>query len=485
MSRHRQVVVVSTLVEQALPGVKVDAVSVFHSQKPASLFEVKLGDGRTLMLHVLLSPGKLLRSERWIIRSERAVVEWLTKDRPGNGSDKWHSVVKSIRSYLPTLVEHSSLPTESGPAYNLFEPTPGRPISSLEHPPTIEERGYLDFQKGRMLRRLARAVAPDRKFGLVAVVLGPFLNVGGATEEAPDPGLDNDGMYSWRKTFHLLLEGILRDGEDLAVTISYELVRRTFRKYGHLLDAVTTPRLVAYDADDDDVVFVTRAGTQEAAPPGDERGGREGGVAKTDPNESPANAAGGSPVKPEGDKQAMRITGLQDWSNCIFGDPLFAPGFSRSAPAFERGFHTGQDGSGAETKGDWKPSLEDAKENENVEVEGKYHAQKERQGDGNDFDDIIEDPDNAQTRILIYECYHAIVSIVTQFYRAGAHSSEREDAARRRLVSALNMLSQTGVGDTASKRPRRSSQQESPAKRSRGDDPPAPTPAVQCEPKAA
>jgi hypothetical protein len=498
MSRSREVDIVSALVEQALPDdVEVNIVTAVHSQKPTSLFRVELTDGKILLLHLSSSPGKLLRSERWLIRSEIAVIEWLTKGdppQPTEGSFKrecpspdlrvWHSVETPIRNYLPTLIRHSSSPTELGPAHSLFEPVLGEPIAWLKSPPTGAERENLDFQKGCLLRHLTYFISPNSQFGLAAVVLGPSLALEGAKEEARDSSMDLDGMDSWRKTFHLLLEGILRDGEDLAVTISYELVRSTFRKFGHLLDAVTTPRLVAYDTDDDEVVLVTRSQDREDPQPENDVGKREDTIIKPDPDDSPTNTDGGSRENPKRDDPTIKITGLRHWSNCIFGDPLFAPVFSRSSLAFERGFRAAQDRSHVEDGEDREaeePSVGRERKQKievNEEGEKEYAERKEN-------NDVIEDPENARTRILLYECYHATVSIVTQFYRPDANSSQREIAARRRLVAALNKLSQVDVGETVGKRLRRPSQQDSPAKRSRGDTAtPIPTPKHDSKPTA-
>lgn len=480
----------SALVQQALPNdAEVDVVAIVYNQKPTSLFKVELTDGRTLLLHLLSSPSKLLRSERWLIQSEIAVIEWLTKgvpQRPIGGGfkreypspdlDAWHPVETPIHNYLPTLIKHSSSPTEPGPAYSLFEPMLGEPIAWLGNPLTDVERENIDFQKGRLLRQIARSISPNGKFGLAVAVLGPSLAPEGVKGEARDASIDLDGMDSWRKTFHLLLEGILRDGEDLAVTISYELVRGTFRKFGHLLDAVTTPRLVAYDADDDEVVLVTKTQDREDPQPENDGGERVDTIIKPDPDDSPTNTGGSPRETSERDEPAIKITGLRHWGNCIFGDPLFAPVFSRSSPAFERGFRAAQGGSFVEGREDREVEGRSVgrKGKEKIEVK---EEEKEEYIEWKEDSDVIEDPENAQTRILLYECYHATVSIVTQFYRPDANSSEREIAARRRLVAALNRLSQVSVGETASKRPRRSSQQESPAKRPRGDTAtPTPTP---------
>jgi hypothetical protein len=281
------------------------------------------------------------------------------------------------------------------------------------------------------------------------MVLGSPCAAEDARGKAPDSRLDFDGKDGWRNTFHLLLEGILRDGEDLAVTMSYEKVRTIFHKFSHLLDAVKIPRLVVCDIDEDDIVLVSRLertaeGQQQQQ---EEEAQRRSPKIKQESDNSSVGTVGGAQENLDGDSTAVKITGLRDWSSCIFGDPLFATVFSSATPEFERGFRQSQ-----------------------AKNEDDDQAQKNI--------DVIEDPDNATTRILLYECYHSTVSIVRQFYRPDENSSEREITARRRLVTALGKLDDVDVRESTSKRPRRLSRGEWPVKRPRGD-----TPAPKEEPK--
>ncbi|KAI8627564.1 hypothetical protein F5Y19DRAFT_465764 [Xylariaceae sp. FL1651] len=470
---------IRTIVESAVPSIRVETISTIPTKRLLRPFKVKLTDGRTLLLNLSSPPSRLLRSEQWLIQSEATVIKWLLKDASKQLGEtthilteedaeklplkeglsrRWgrHSALEASTSfkdqllgYLPTLIKHSSTTIEAGSAFSLFEPTSGDSISSLGKHLTDTERKSINFQKGRLLRRIADFTSPNGRFGLAVTVLGPPRASQDTQGEASESKFDFDGTDSWRKTFHSLLEGILRDGEDLAVTISYELVRKTFYKFGHLLDAITTPRLVVCDADDDDIVLVSRS--VEAAD-GKTGKARKGSVeAKIESVDSSIDETRHKQDELTKDEETIRVTGLRDWSNCIFGDPLFATAFSHTNPEFERGFKQ------------------------------TFDAHVKHENDGSDEQqentDIIEDPDNASTRILLYECYHATVSIVRQFYRPDADSSEREIAARRRLVAALAKLDHVDVAGSAEKRPRRLSRDEWPVKKPRGD-----TPAVKQEP---
>ncbi|KAF2972050.1 hypothetical protein GQX73_g1548 [Xylaria multiplex] len=449
MTRPRPSDSIRAIVESAIPSIKVETICIIPTKRLLRAFKVKLADERVLLLNIIPPPSRLLRYEKWVVQSETALVEWLSQGacqqhdkgaryvdekspskRPQESSSGRQTgepvsstsplAKDQLLSYLPTLIKHSSTSTETGSAFSLFEPTPGDPISSLGKPPTPAERRSINFQKGRLIRRIANIISPNGRFGQVATVLEPPQEPESSQETARETKLDFDGVDGWRKTFHLLLEGILRDGEDRAVTMSYELVRATFYKFGHLLDAVTTPRLVVCNAGEDDVVLVSRSERKQ-----EQKEIEPGRKAK---RESDDEFSGVS--QEEGDAAAIEITGLQDWSNCIFGDP----------------------GSGHDA--------DDEDENEEEEEEGEQHDVG-----------IIEDPDNASARVLLYECYHATVAIVRQFYRPDADSSEREIAARRRLVAALGKLENVDADGPVGKRHRRPSRDDWPAKRPRGDTP--------------
>ncbi|KAI0409390.1 hypothetical protein F4802DRAFT_604593 [Xylaria palmicola] len=473
MPRPRPSDSIRTIIEGTVSNTKVEAISIIPTKRLLRAFKVKLADERTLLLNLSPPTSRLLRSEQWLLESEAALIRWLLEDSSqqrnnetpylddeisgkssprGTPLGRWSgqpaldsvsSPREQLASYLPTMIRHSTNAMGNSLAFNLLGLVSGDPISTLGKPLTPVEREHVDFQKGRLMRRIANITSPNGKFGPVVTVLGKPRAPESTQTPAREIGLDCDGADSWRKTFHLLLEGVLRDGEDLAVTMSYELVRTTFHKFGHLLDAITMPRLVACNVDEDDVVLVSRP-----EEPSKRQGQKEMEASKSleiklEPDEHPDDKQ-----LDEDGSTAFEITGLRDWSNCIFGDPLFATVFSHATPDFERGFREPLEPHAV--KREDKKSTED---NEQQTI------------------DIIEDPDNSSTRILLYECYHATVSIVRQFYRPDANSSEREIAARRRLVAALAKLENIDVGESTNKRPRKLSNEDWPVKRPRGDTP--------------
>lgn len=168
----------------------------------------------------------------------------------------------------------------------------------------------------------------------------------------------------------------------------------------------------------------------------------------------------------------IAVTGLWDWSNTVFGDPLFATVFSRETSLeFLRGFRQPPP---RLSPSPWPPPP--SSPHAGKDQEDRYGTQQKEastsanSGNGDDaassissdpdsdseYDEVVEDRANAAVRLLLYECYHATVSVVRQFYRPDADSPARELTARRRLAAVLARLGdveEAAVG----KRPRRAS----------------------------
>jgi hypothetical protein len=90
-----------------------------------------------------------------------------------------------------------------------------------------------------------------------------------------------------------LLEAILRDGEDMLVTVPYDSVRYYIGKSSHFLDEATQPRLVALNVCDTDNVLI--------------------------------------------DERTKQVTGLVGFSNVLWGDPLMSGGIADGSEAFFEG----------------------------------------------------------------------------------------------------------------------------------------------------
>jgi len=270
--------------------------------------------------------------------------------------------------------------------YSIFEPTPGAPLSTLAIYLSLPERRLINKQVGSMARSLASLTSPSGTFGMVSRVLPDPFRAGSST--APQLG-----SKTWSEGFNTLLEGILRDGEDMAVLLPYDVIRGHYQRLSWRLDAVSVPRLAILDLGSEKNVLVERES---------ERGCSVVGA------------------------ETVSLTGLRTWSQGVFGDPLIANCFDDPSEGFLEG---------------WRE-------------EGC----------------VIEDHDNAETRMLLYRCYKAVVAIVTEYYRPQSDSSRRELEGRRKLTSALAELEKVdAVVTDALKRSRSLSSEVESSKRQKAE----------------
>lgn len=479
-----------------------DKLRPIPSPRHQRRYEVRVSDGRTLEL--VLAPStmaRLLRSERSMINSEATVVRWIHEAVSHEESrGQAPSVVGNVTSpsstscddppdgdpdlsdFLPKLIYHCPASKESGTPSSIFQRSHGATIASLSRGLTVNERRHVDFQRGRLARQLSKMKSPSGMFGLAVAVLTPSHSSRhyGETHAMPRSG----GSRTWSAAFHSMLEGILRDGEDMAVTIAYSTIRQHFRRLSHLLDSVMIPRLVIIDGAEHSNLLVTRTletsddflrekqrqttkstiseqnlpptlgssgvsvlseeDTEEDEEHDDDDSGSDNGDGlkgseekDTDDDERKATCRcrEGSGTKLGTNKHNIRVTGLRDWSNCIFGDPLFARAFSDDpSDAFLRGFY------GSEPT----PSTP---------------------GTPHEDDGPIEDERNSRARLLLYQAYHATVSIVKEYYGQRTEKSRMELAGRKRLGEILVQLEDIDV--EPKRRHRRPSGEMSPAKKLR------------------
>ncbi|OTA95974.1 hypothetical protein M434DRAFT_68348 [Hypoxylon sp. CO27-5] len=481
MDRFHPLESMRSVVQNALPNVTVESIEPLPSCRLLRFFSIKISDGRTLALSLPPPPTmRLLRSERDMSISETLVTKWileevlefpiqveasiepnidarqnienqLREERPRINSEGIRDSKRDIIKFLPILIVHSPSLIELGAPFNLFEQPKGVPISRLPTPLTTSEKKSVDLQRGQLVRLLSSFESPNGLFGPVTAIINsqvPSTDVSGRRLVV----FTNRGTTSWRQAFHGLLEAVLRDAEDMAVTFSYEPIRGYFSRLGYVLDGVTTARLVVLDASDESNILLLKSskpnegrGESPQSTPSQETGRSE---TKTGEPTTERNREGGEGGKPPDPKQpTINLTGFRDWSSCVFADPLFAEVFSRDPSSeFLRGFRQplGTDGPGTENEG---------------ETETRD-------------DDFVEDHESIPIRLLLYECYHATVGVVKTFYRPGPNSSDREIAARRRLATALKRLQEVDEEVAAGKRPRRPSANVEvwPVKKPKGDN---------------
>lgn len=150
---------------------------------------------------------------------------------------------------------------------------PGRRLSDLSASLTPSERDNIDRTLGEYVSALT---------ALSVTQFGPAHRV-----------FAKKGCKTWSEAFLALLEAILRDGEDMLVTVPYDSIRYYIGKSSHFLDDVTQPRLVALQACDLQNVLVN--------------------------------------------EHTKQVTGLIGFSNVIWGDSLMSGGIAGGSDAFFEG----------------------------------------------------------------------------------------------------------------------------------------------------
>jgi hypothetical protein len=126
----------------------------------------------------------------------------------------------------------------------------------------------------------------DRHLGFLASVIGQ--NAAPAFGSLQDVAM-GAGTPSWRSAFRSLFEGVLRDAEDMFITLPYAQIRDELSRLSSALEEVTLPRLVVVDF--------------------------------------------GCPSHVLLDEESKQLSGIVDFGNALWGDLLMAEIFDRAAPA--------------------------------------------------------------------------------------------------------------------------------------------------------
>ncbi|KAG4412094.1 hypothetical protein IFR04_014769 [Cadophora malorum] len=362
------------IASHVVPGSVLGTVKEIKSTQLPRLYILKMTDGRPLLLSITPRLSvRLLRHEATIMASEASIIYFLAESSTSRRSTSPASSRASPRSddgdsrseemelegLVPKILKHSSNNRETPYPYSILEPTRGTPISMLSPPLSLASRRSVDKQVGSFARALASRKSPCGTFGMANRVLpDPSSN----TLSSTAPKLV--GSETWSEAFRTLLEAVLRDGEDMSVLLPYETIRAHFRRLSWRLDAVKSPRLAIINVNQDTNVMVEMTVEEDES---------------------------GEPV------EDVELTGLRNWSQGVFGDPLISSCFDSPSKEFLEGW-----------------------------VEGG--------------DEVIEDEENKEGRLLLYQCYRAVVAIVTEYYRPQSDSSKRELEGRRKLTSALKVL---------------------------------------------
>jgi aminoglycoside phosphotransferase (APT) family kinase protein len=223
------------------------------------VYLTKLADGALLVLKCPpTSNVRLLRHEKHFLEAEKTTLETLHE---------------YTRLPVPQIIKYDAQGTALGSPYLMMSYIPGRRLSEIGSTLTASERYNIDRTLGAHVGALTALSATQ--FGMTHRVFA------------------KQGCETWREAFLALLEAILRDGEDMLVTVPYDSVRYYIGKSSHFLDEATQPRLVALNVCDTDNVLI--------------------------------------------DERTKQVTGLVGFSNVLWGDPLMSGGIADGSEAFFEG----------------------------------------------------------------------------------------------------------------------------------------------------
>lgn len=434
---------IQSLLHRVAPHLLVEKIESIPSAKIQQLYTVHLVNRKPLLL-ALPPPADVrpLRCERGSIGAEVAVLAWLggsSSDHPSTRSPDIEARDTSsslpplnrgtvsqtgnlvtlgpptpsyLQDFIPKLIEYGlPHPETNTPEFVLSDPRPGTTIAIFQTPLNSDEQNSIDYQAGQLFRRISCNVSPTGKFGYAGDVLRrnsqmqTLIPHNGSTAPPSDTGFP-----TWSDAFHLLLESVLRDMEDSCVQIAYGQVRAHFERLGHLLDQVKRSSLVALEAGES-INLLASAPAEHQSPPATKPGELEKSMLGT--THSDKYPTGDDERKRRlRNSEGIRVTGLRDWSNCIFGDPLIAVIFANNP---SRDF---------------------------------LHGLNMPISDSDPFKDtpVIEDSAHAPIRFALYQCYHSLCGIARQYRRPRDPRVDMELYWRKKLQESLTNLSKLDNG---------------------------------------
>ncbi|KAL5121065.1 hypothetical protein ACEQ8H_000916 [Pleosporales sp. CAS-2024a] len=201
---------------------------------------------------------RLLRHEKHFLETERTTLETL------------HEYTQLP---VPQVIKHDAQGQALGTPFLMMSYLPGRRLSEVAQTLTLNDRRNIERTLGAHVGTLTALSATQ--FGMTHRVFA------------------KEGCSTWKEAFLALLEATLRDGEDMLVTVPYDIIRYYISKNSHFLDEATSPRLVALNVCAPDNVLI--------------------------------------------DERTKTVTGLVGFSNVIWGDPLMSGGIADGSDAFFEG----------------------------------------------------------------------------------------------------------------------------------------------------
>ncbi|KAJ5683753.1 Aminoglycoside phosphotransferase [Penicillium maclennaniae] len=175
-----------------------------------SLRLLTLSNGVRLLLKGSPFPGTpLLRQERYLLETEARFLALLGQ---------------SANPCIPQLYHYHPQGRLLGSSYLIRHYVRGTALAEMESQLTSRQRNDIDRHLGFLSSTIGQNVAPA--FGTLQQVAA------------------GSGRRSWRESFCVLFESVLRDAEDMFIHLPYAEIRHELGRLASALDEVTLPRLV-------------------------------------------------------------------------------------------------------------------------------------------------------------------------------------------------------------------------------------------------
>ncbi|KAG8409612.1 hypothetical protein J3458_018707 [Metarhizium acridum] len=406
-----------------------------------------------LTLTLVPTSTKILRTEQASINSEAVLLQWLgsvghvsplTKERQRNpetlekapkGSDAEAKLSKhtcQFKKTLPRVVKHGRVKCPNDVEFLLTKRTSGAMLSSVINTLSKPQQRHIDFQIGQLIRGLSTYQSPNGHFGVASAVLkaAGIHHTMFIASTVPTEQVTNDAVYArWSDAFLWLLESVLRDAEDVSLSLEYDRLRFHAGRFKKILDEVTVPCLVILDAGEyvnTHIITSSDSTTQDLKVSMQRHGKTSFQTEKPQTVAAPLLEANRSarnerkddergpvpvlvPITTRQNPDTPRVIGIQDWHNSVFGDPLFTSVLTRNK----------------------NTDMLDGLMDQTGHVESKAVRQAIH---------LAKDFQHVDVRRLLYDCYHSVTAIVTGYYRMTVDGDDRELPARRRLVQAIVRL---------------------------------------------
>lgn len=408
------------------------------------------------MLTVVPKSTKLLRMEQSSIRSEAILLQWLSNSHgtsladerernhkgperaapDGIGESKPSPSIFEFKTSLPRVIKHGRAKIPNDVEFLLTKRVQGAVLSSTVNPLSKHQQRCIDFQIGKLIHNLSSYQSPSGQFGIASAVLEADIQHKNNTvsQTAGAKAANIPAFTCWSEAFLSLLESVLRDAEDIAVSLQYEKIRQNASRFKDVLDEVTVPSLVVLDAGEPfntRIVLPGDSAVRELKTPVQQYSETCFKAEKPQPAAGPLLTPK-TPVlgPPKANEMELKTTplpitmysnpdipkviGIQDWHNSVFGDPMFTSVLTKN-----------------ENTDIWGGFVSQLGHNESKALKQAMY--------------LAKDLRHVDVRRLLYECYHSVAAIVTEYYRMSVDGDDRELPARRRLVQALARLEDLDV----------------------------------------